>query len=309
MNIFIVGLRRSGTTSLFDIFHEDVFFKSFYEPLSISLKTKGGGSMNKDLDYNERIRNFRNKYSANLLRFHFGAPKNFKEEAVKHSISKRQQLYLKDMIDSHENTILKFVRTTHIIETLFNISPNSYFLHIKKNPLRFAISHLFGLRDSRLSNKSKIKRGIARLVGTYTNKFENTSADKFFSLKTGFDDWSQESIINEYIANNDHLKAFEDETAVVKLLLLWKEFNTIIEQDGKKFFGEKFLTINHENLCLNTHDQVKSIYSSLGLNPPEKVLSWAEAHIIPPRPIFLERDPRWKEALDKVELSLDYLES
>lgn len=307
MNVFIVGLRRSGTTVLFDVFHEDHSFYSFYEPLNKSLKTVGGGSMNKSLDYNEKIRKFRDRYKEKSIKFHFGAPNDAQEEAGEYDISEIQKTYLRDMMDSHENTILKFVRATHIIKTLHELNPESHFIHIKKNPLRFAVSHLFGLRDKRLSKKSKVKRDIARYLGFYTNQFEDTDGDKFFSLKTGFDDWSQESIINEYIKRNERLKSFKNESAVIKLLLLWKEFNDKIERDGKEYFGEKFQVVNHENLCLDPLKEVKSIYSSLMLEAPQNVLTWTQNNVVKPRPIFLEDDPRWLEAIEKVGLPREYL--
>ena len=45
MNVFIQGMRRSGTTILFDILSVDPYFDSYYEPFAAANKEAiGGGS-------------------------------------------------------------------------------------------------------------------------------------------------------------------------------------------------------------------------------------------------------------------------
>ena len=56
MNVFIQGLRRSGTTFLFDIFLEDDRFACHYEPFARALASVGGGSGVHDADLFESVR-------------------------------------------------------------------------------------------------------------------------------------------------------------------------------------------------------------------------------------------------------------
>ena len=43
MNVFIQGMRRSGTTILFDILWEDERFDCYYEPFAAAKKEVWGG--------------------------------------------------------------------------------------------------------------------------------------------------------------------------------------------------------------------------------------------------------------------------
>ena len=50
MNLFVCGLRRSGTTILYDALREDPELACFYEPLREADETVGGGSGARDED-------------------------------------------------------------------------------------------------------------------------------------------------------------------------------------------------------------------------------------------------------------------
>ncbi len=50
MNVWICGLRRSGTTILFDALGEDPGLACFYEPLREDTESVGGGSGARDVD-------------------------------------------------------------------------------------------------------------------------------------------------------------------------------------------------------------------------------------------------------------------
>ena len=50
MNLFVCGLRRSGTTILYDALREDPDLTCFYEPLREDEPTIGGGSGARDED-------------------------------------------------------------------------------------------------------------------------------------------------------------------------------------------------------------------------------------------------------------------
>ena len=49
MNIIIVGMRRCGTTILFDCLYEDKRFDSYYEPFCYGKVNIGGGSNMKNI--------------------------------------------------------------------------------------------------------------------------------------------------------------------------------------------------------------------------------------------------------------------
>ncbi len=314
MNVYIAGLRRSGTTILFDAFFQDSGFKLYYEPLNKASKIKGGGSMATSIDYNEEIRtqriNFIQKYypDKKISDFNFGAGSNFTLESEQHSLPPFIKEYLSGLVHSYENTILKFVRATFIIDQLYEIAPDSYFIHIQKNPIRFATSHIFGIRDNRLSGLPLIKRKAARLIGRYSNRYEKMNPEDFFNIKSGFNHWSQESIANYYIKNVAKRPDLEKEPAYVKLLFVWKEFNERIIKDGQAFFKDRFKSIEHEEFCRNPVEKMREVYSHLNKEASPEVLKWVETHVKSPRPLYAAEDPRWQEALQKLNIDLKYLE-
>lgn len=314
MNVYIAGLRRSGTTILFDTFYHDANLHLFYEPLNRAVKMKGGGSMATDIDYNERIRTMRQAFikkhglNKNISDFNFGAGSNFLLESGPQDLPPFIKDYLSFLIDSEPNTILKFVRATFLIDQLYQIAPDSYLIHIQKNPIRFATSHIFGIRDKRLSGTSLLKRKVSRLIGRYSNQYEKTDPEVFFNIKAGYNHWSQEDIANYYIREVAKRKDMEDQPAYLKLLFLWKEFNARMIADGQKYFGDKFLSIEHESFCTDPLHQISAIYKYLNLEIPQKVKQWVKDNVKAPRPLYAANDPRWKEALQMLDIDLKYLE-
>ncbi|GEM_PF-3164889 len=314
MNIYLIGLRRSGTTIIFDAFYQDKDLYLLYEPLNPAVKMKGGGSMATDIDYNEKIRMMRQAFikkkglNKNVSDFNFGAGSNFMLESSKHELPRFIREYLSFLIHSESNTVLKFVRATFLIDQLHHIAPDSYMIHIQKNPIRFATSHLFGIRDKRLSGISLLKRKTSRALGRYSNKYEKTDPEDFFNIKTGYNHWSQEDIANYYIREVAKRKDLEEQPAYIKLLFIWKEFNERMIADGQKYFGDKFLSIDHESFCKNPVEQISGIYKYLNLEVPQKVIQWAKDNVNAPRPLYAADDPRWKSALEMLEIDLKYLE-
>jgi hypothetical protein len=181
-------------------------------------------------------------------------------------------------------------------------------IHIQKNPIRFVTSHIFGIRDQRLSGISLLKRKTSRILGRYSNKYEQTDPDEFFTIAEGYNHWSQEDIANYYIKDVAKRKDLEDQPAYIKLLFIWKEFNEKMISDGKKYFGDKFLSIEHESFCNDPVCQITKIYNFLNLEIPQNVVQWVKENVKAPRPLFAAKDPRWKEALEMLDIDLKYLE-
>ena len=64
MNLFLCGLRRSGTTILYDALGEDPELRCFYEPLREEAETIGGGSGARDVDLGAETRELRERFRA-----------------------------------------------------------------------------------------------------------------------------------------------------------------------------------------------------------------------------------------------------
>ncbi|SMO83129.1 sulfotransferase [Gracilimonas mengyeensis] len=313
MNIFVTGLRRSGTTILFDILSEQAKIKAFYEPLSAAYETIGGGSGEKDFDLNERIRVYREEViekkdlSVEPDHFNYGAPKNYHLELSSKKFDDHHKEYLEYLIESTDQTLLKFVRATFLMPYLNDIAPDSYLIHIQKNPLRFATSHIFGIRFKRQSFRGKVAMILDYLKPGKGLQFENTDPDYFFSLIDGFNSWSQENLVHSYLdeTGRSHLK---QKPAYYKLLLLWKEWNEKMVTDGRKLFGDRFISIEHEQLCRNTKAKLAELSDFLDIEFDDKLMDWALTNLRRPRPIYAQNDPRWEQALKELDMDLRYLE-
>ncbi|MDR9418102.1 sulfotransferase [Gracilimonas sp.] len=314
MNIFIIGLRRSGTTILFDILSEQTELKAFYEPLSAANKTIGGGSGEKNFDLNHRIRAFRKSFikekdlPIDPDYFNYGAPKNYHLELSKNEFNDHHKAYLKYLVNSSEQTLLKFVRATFLLEELFDIAPDSHLIHIYKNPLRFVTSHIFGIRFKRQTFRGKVAMILDYLKPTKSLQFENTDPDYFFSLKKGFNSWSQEKLVHTYLDQTGR-SALKEKPAYYKLLLLWKEWNNKMISDGQKLFGNRFISIKHEHLCRKSKQQLSELSDHLDIELDEETLNWALSNLRPPRPIYAQNDIRWRTAMEELEIDLRYLEN
>ncbi len=279
MKILAQGLRRSGTTILFDIFEEDRRLASFYEPLSAGKPTVGGGSQVKSIDYAQKLKEARIKFAKTKglpyqdKQFNFGAPRDFKLESGTVELPNLIQEYLNFLINYKEDTFLKFTRATFFIKNLYDLSPDALFIHVIKNPRRFVESHLRGSFND---------------------------PDVFFGKKSGFNNWSQESIINHYLKNND--SSYLDRKAHFKLLYLWKIFNQKIEKDGLKYFKHKYYKLYNEDLVYSPRPILKNLYNLAGLESSENVIAWAEKNLKRPKEIIFKNDERWFKALDELNI-------
>jgi len=289
MEIIAQGLRRSGTTILYDIISEDQRFTTFYEPLAKEKQSIGGGSGIQQFDVMAGLREARNKFSISSrienIEFNFGAPNNYKLEVGENHLPETIRKYIRFLLNSGENTLLKFTRGTFFVEQLHELSPNALFIHLEKNPALWVMSHMFGKDYSKNIWKD---------------------ADQFFQMNTGFNFWSQEAIANYYIEKTK--PAFNEKPAFFKLLYVWKEFNETIKKEGTKYFKSNFLTINNSELFGNYESILNRIYSFGDLSVPNLTLHWAKKNLRPPRGIVHASDERWREAFEELNIDLNYLQ-
>src|SRR5215211_5342024 len=87
MNLFVLGLRRSGTTILYDALSEDPALRCFYEPLREQAETIGGGSGSSEKDAFAATREVRERFRAERFPelqvelFNWGGPRAPEVEA------------------------------------------------------------------------------------------------------------------------------------------------------------------------------------------------------------------------------------
>lgn len=113
MNVFIQGMRRSGTTILFDVLWEDESFDCYYEPLAAaSKKAIGGGSEEHSVDFFDNIRRCRMEFMAQYPKLestdllNYGAPRQAELE-FEPDLPDYCREYIKFMISQSEHTMIK----------------------------------------------------------------------------------------------------------------------------------------------------------------------------------------------------------
>ena len=203
MDVVITGMRRSGTTILYDCLYEDSQFDSLYEPFCYGKKNIGGGSGVRNISFSDKLNKARQRFiSINKLNispefFNLGAPSDFKKE-FEENIPAVFSDYLKSLASNSKFTLMKFVRLSHKIKAFHEIFQEIKFIHIVKDPRRAAMSHIFGRSKS---NSTFINKRIESMRSFFKKKF-------FFNLKTEFNNWSSEDLINYFIESNSAYDLF-----------------------------------------------------------------------------------------------------
>ena len=285
MTIFIHGLRRSGTTILYDILSEDDRISSFYEPLSLGKASYGGGSGAKAGNIMMSLSEAR--VQAGYLgggngdpRLNYGAPTNYKLESRRGRLPDDIREYLATIVK--KDSLLKFTRATFFAKDLYDLDPDAVFVHIRKDPRRFAASHM--------------------CVKEYGSKLCSDSS-LFFSKKVGFNQWSQEYISNLYLKENK--REYLDKPAYFKLLYLWKEFGKVTEEGAANLFGDRYIEVTAEGLYFNQIEVLNHIYKKIGRRTPGSVLAWANSNVRKPRGILFKKDQRWQSAFGEIGIESD----
>lgn len=280
VTIFIQGLRRSGTTILYDILSEDSNHSCFYEPLSLGKASVGGGSGAKKYNVMTSLSKARSRAGykgggRGEPRLNHGAPTNYRLEVGRRRLPGDVSKYLSEIVSAGD--VLKFTRATFLSDELYSMDPSGVYIHIKKDPRRFVASHM--------------------CVANYGSRV-CLDPELFFRKKSGFDYWSQERIVNLYIKKKK--PEYLNKPAYFKLLYLWSEFGKITEADASKLFKDKYVKISTEDLYFNQKQTIKKIYNKAEISVPNNVIKWAKENVRKPRSILFENDKRWNSAFAEI---------
>jgi hypothetical protein len=300
MNVFIIGMRRSGTTILFDCLYEDKRFDFFYEPFCHGKINIGGGSGARYVGFGNKLNTVRQEFiskrnlNVSSTFFNLGSPRDFKQE-FEEEIPSLYRDYLKFLCSKNKITLMKFVRASYKLKTLHEIFPDAKIIHIFKDPRRMAMSHIFGRARKNIKGIRKVKQYIKKIWKRKT----------FFSRQNGFDNWSSERLIDYFIESNPYYNSFKRSPAYEKIMLLWKILNDRTRADGKIHFQSNYLEVRHEDLCSNPGGTLDFIYNFLNLSCPTEVKNWANSHIKAPKPIYRKNDKRWADSARKLEIDFN----
>jgi hypothetical protein len=287
MNVFIQGMRRSGTTIVFDVLWEDGSFDCYYEPMAAaSKKALGGGSEEHSVDFFDKIRRCRTEFMAQYPKLkstdllNYGAPRQAELE-FDPDLPDYCREYIRFMISQSERTMIKFTRMYCKVRLLWEIDPEAKFIHVVRDPRRVTTSYLFG--------KNHRNR----------DKFPNEKV--FFGRKSSKSSWSSFPF-SEFVLNTpeySHLKGCED---FMRILILWKYKFRKTHEAGKALFGDNYLLLRHEDLLSAPRERLRLLYDFLGQALPQHVVDWALEHVRSSNICYAPDNPSWRKAFQKLNM-------
>lgn len=285
--VFGQGMRRSGTTILFDLFWGDGRWTCWYEPLNRAKAKAGGGSRARDVDYSAPVRALRERLVARMegiddpQAFNWGAPGHAEEELVPGWPAHVEE-YVREMARSSGDVFVKFTRASHKLATLAEIAPEAYVLHLVRDPRAVATSHLF-------RSHPKFRE---RILGD----------DCFFTMTTDFNQWKSEDMAAHLVATRPEYAHLADEPAYVKCMLVWKELYTRTRDDAARYFPGRTVVAWHDDLCADPWGTLKGLYATWGWSPRLRQRWWASRNVRPARPWHDPDNAAWERAMELLDL-------
>jgi hypothetical protein len=280
VNLFLCGLRRSGTTILYDALGEDPELRCHYEPLREDEETIGGGSGARDVDLGAETRELRERFRATrypdlqIELFNWGGPRAAELE-LDSELPPHIREWLAELIGSAPEVAIKETRLHHKLGALAELDPGAAIVHLVRDPRAVTASMLLGRR---------------RRIDLYPD------ADAFFTARTGRRLWSSRRISEEVLLRRRSLAIGEDIPDFLRPLIVWKAAFETMSGDGPRLFGDRYALIRLEDLRADPGRELGRIYELIGRPLPEGVTAWARDHIRSGGDVHYADDPRWARA-------------
>jgi len=265
VKIFLVAMRRSGTTTFFELMRQDARFRCYDEPFNGMLRDMPGGNQ-----WGTQTE-FISLFQENPAKFWSLFRPISGNSEITPELTPLQRQYLSYIIGSAEHVFIDFTRCNFKIEELKKIAPDAILIHLHRHPAAVASSHLL---PSSWKQGRKLKLWRAR--------------HKFWKIQTKYDFWGFETVIGRHPLSSCG-QAFSEFgldseliytlPAVVRLLAFWKLNFDRVEADANTFFGPNFLSISLEHFCENPTSFMETLYQKLNL--PSAPFDFSAIHKAP----------------------------
>ncbi len=293
--MFIQGMRRSGTTIVFDLLDQDGAFDAWYEPFTVLEEGPpplGGGSGAQDKDFATKVQRARERACAELGLpgpdvFNHGAPRDpaLELEATLPAYCER---YLRSMIEGRDDVLVKFVRMYAKVPALRELAPASKLIHVVRDPRAVCTSQILG-------------RG--------RRNAERFADQRSFFKKRGHGVLWGSRAVSRLLVERQGLEHLADATDVVRVLLVWGFTFRRTFEDGKRSFGDDYLLVRHEDLLREPVETARRIHAFLGRPAKDHALEWVKAKVQPPAPPLFPSSRRWAKAIEKAGVDLDVIDA
>jgi hypothetical protein len=286
MKLFVCGLRRSGTTIVYDALREDPDLQCFYEPLREDDETIGGGSGARAEDAFAETRAARERFRVERYPelhaelFNWGGPRRADVE-LESDLPDHIRDLLRHLLDSAPNVAIKETRLHHKLGAIAELAPDAAVVHVVRDPRAVTASMLLGRR---------------RRTDIYPD------ADTFFSARTGRRLWSSRLISERLVERRRSLDLPADLPDFLRPLLVWSAAFETTSGDGERLFGERYAMVRLEDLRADPRRELARIYALTGREVPDPVARWIAATIRRRVEVRYADDPRWARAARLLEM-------
>jgi len=286
--IVITGLRRSGTTVLWETFRRDPRIVGYDEPFHPQLwggvRTNSKGTLDELAAYWN---------SGRAARFDGVTPIRPVDELVSRS-SGGQIGYLDDLLNQGERVVVDLVRCWNRFPTLLNGRNDVLVVHLVRNPATWVSAHLLPARP-RLTARSIL--GSAYRRGT------------FFVRQRGYDNWSYEQIVDAALTGQHDMWRYvkrggaqsEAAPAYIKLLAFWWAATQVA---ARGLSGMPVAYVAMEEFVARPRETMRRLYAQAGWDISDS----SSDHVRPTRDRWLPASIRWAEAFEEVGIPCELLE-
>ena len=283
MNVFIQGMRRSGTTILYDAFCEDPELRCFYEPFREEDETPGGGSGARGGDLFAETRDLRREFQRKqrpevpLALFNHGGPRAPALE-LHPGLPDWAVDFLRYLVDQGPQVLIKNVRMYRKVPLLHQVDPSAVLVHVVRDPRAMSMSMMLGRRRRQLSRYP--------------------DADAFFGAWSRRKLWSSRDIARALLDAGAHPGLERGIPDFMRPLAVWKAAFEGPADDGRTLFGDRYVLVRLEDLRAYPAGALIRIYDRLERRLPDEVTGWAERNVQRESEITFGDDPRWAAAAE-----------
>lgn len=284
-DLVIQGMRRTGTTVLFDVFVRDPRYATYYEPLNHVPESAapGGGSGLHPVDLFEAVRDARADFLASSSTpvdeevLNHGGPAR-PEVEVDHRVPEPVASYLDHLLARPGPKVVKFVRMGAKLRFLADRAPECVLA--------------FPVRDPRAVVRSYLLGRSGRTASRYP------TADDVFGRSTAHDPWSVRRL-SDALAVRDGLAPDPGFTDAERVVVVWADAVRTMEAAGSELFGDRFVRIRHEDFCADPRRTLGSLFDRLEGPPDAATVRWCTQVVRRPRQWDLHDDPRWAGVFER----------
>ena len=279
--ILIQGMRRSGTTILYDALLEDPELHCFYEPLREDTETPGGGSDARESDPFTETRALRAAFRQEhfpevpIEDFNLGGPGNPAME-LGPDMPPHCSGFLATLLDRPEPVMLKETRFYDKLEAVDAVAPDdTVLIHVVRDPRAVAASMMMGRGRKRADSYS--------------------TPEAFFDEREQRKLWSSRQL-SQILLQRPEYSHLRRPANFLRILLVWKHTFESTFNDGQRIFGDRYVMLRNEELRADPVGGISRVYRAAGRPTPPAVAEWARGKVRAPEVPYAATDPRWGEA-------------